>query len=230
MDLLAAALLIVVPITFNLAFFELGRTFDYPAILREPPDAILRRFHAGGSGLVIRWYLLFASALAMIPVAVVVGTAFRDGPAELTIGSIVVGSIAGLVQALGLARWPFVVPELARRYIAADDPEAAPTREAVELVFATLHRLLGVTIGEHLGYLMTGAWTLLVAWSILATPILPFWLGLAGIPIGIGLMVGALEFVGPNERDGWAFAETLVPIAYIAWSVWLIAMGIAFAL
>jgi hypothetical protein len=229
-DLVAAALLVVVPVIFNLAFFELGRAFDYPAILREPADTILRRFHAGGSGLVLRWYVLFASALAMIPMAVVVGLAFREGPAVLVIGSIVVGSIAGLVQAIGLARWPFVVPDQARRYVAADGPDLAPTRQAVEVVFATLHRLLGVAIGEHLGYLLTGAWTLLVAGAILATPIVPFWLGLAGVPIGISLIVGALEFVGPYERDGWAFAETLVPIAYIAWSVWLIVLGIALAL
>jgi hypothetical protein len=38
--------------------------------------------------------------------------------------------------------------------------------------------------------------------------------------------VGTLEFVGPNERDGWPLAGTIVPIAYIAWSVWLIALGV----
>jgi hypothetical protein len=35
-----------------------------------------------------------------------------------------------------------------------------------------------------------------------------------------------LEFAGANEPDGWALAGTVVPIAYIAWSVWLIALGI----
>ena len=29
------------------------------------------------------------------------------------------------------------------------------------------------------------------------------WLGIVGIPIGAALLVGTLEFVGPNERDGW---------------------------
>jgi hypothetical protein len=33
-EVATAALLIVVPIAFNLAFFELGRAFDYPNILR----------------------------------------------------------------------------------------------------------------------------------------------------------------------------------------------------
>ena len=33
------------------------------------------------------------------------------------------------------------------------------------------------------------------------------------------------EFVGPDEPGGWALAGTIVPIAYIAWSVWLILIG-----
>ena len=57
-ELITAMLLIVVPIGFNLAFIELGRAFDYPNILREPPDTILRRFDAGGPGLVLRWHAL----------------------------------------------------------------------------------------------------------------------------------------------------------------------------
>ena len=50
--------------------------------------------------------------------------------------------------------------------------------------------------------------------------------GLVGIPIGIALLVGTLEFVGPNEPDGWTLAGTIVPIAYIAWSIWLIVLGV----
>jgi hypothetical protein len=151
-------------------------------------------------------------------------------PAPLTVASIVVGAAAALVQALGLVRWPFAVPELARRYVAADGPDAAATRHAIEVTFATLHRLLGVGVGEHLGYLLTGAWTLLVGGSIVSTSVLPGWLGLIGILIGLALLVGTLEFVGPNEERGWALAGTIIPIAYIAWSVWLIALGVGFIL
>lgn len=80
-------------------------------------------------------------------------------------------------------------------------------------------------IGEHLGYLATGAWTLLVAAPILTTAALPAWLGVIGVPISLALLVGTLEFVGPNEPEGWHLAGTIVPIAYIAWSLWLIALG-----
>jgi hypothetical protein len=225
-DVIAAVLLIAVPIAFNLAFFELGRAFDYPNILRKEPDEILRRFAAGGSGLLLRWHALLLSALAMLPLAALLGVVLGASPA-LTALSVVIGAAAGLVQALGLVRWPFAVPELARRYNAAPDgPAGEATRQTVEVVFATLHRLLGVGIGEHFGYLLTGLWTLLVVVSILSTTVLPAWLGIVGLPIGAALLVGALEFVGPNEQDGWSVAGTVVPIAYIAWSVWLIALGV----
>jgi len=225
-EVVTATLLIAVPIAFNLAFFELGRTFDYPNILRKEPDEILRRFVAGGSGLILRWEALVVSALLMLPLAALLAVVLGASPA-LSVLSVVVGATAAIVQGLGLVRWPFAVPELARRYVAAPDgPEGDATRQTVEVVFGTLHRLLGVGIGEHLGYLFTGLWTLLISGSILSGTVLPVWLGIVGILIGISLFIGTLEFVGPNERDGWHLAGIIVPIAYIAWSVWLIALGV----
>jgi hypothetical protein len=224
-EVAAAAFLIAVPIAFNLAFFELGRVFDYPNILRKEPDEILRRFDAGGPGLLLRWEALLVAALAMLPLAALLAVALAAGPA-LSVLSVVVGAAAALVQALGLARWPFAVPELARRYVAAPaGSEGDARRDQVEALFATLHRLVGVGIGEHLGYLLTGLWTLLVGASILSTTVVPGWLGIVALPIGLAMIVGTLEFVGPNERDGWPLAGTIVPLAYIAWSIWLIALG-----
>jgi hypothetical protein len=224
-EVAAAILLIAVPIAFNLAFLELGRAFDYPNILRKEPDEILRRFAAGGPGLLWRWQALLASALAMLPLVALLAIVLDAGPA-LTVLAIVIGAAAALVQVIGLVRWPFAVPELARRYVAADGADAEATRRTIEVVFATLHRLFGVGIGEHLGYLLTGLWTLLVAASILSTTVIPGWLGVIGLPIGAALLVGTLEFSGSNERDGWPLAGTIVPIAYIAWSLWLVAIGV----
>jgi hypothetical protein len=226
LDTATAVLLILVPIAFNVAFFALGAAFEYPAILRREPDEILRRFAAGGAGLVLRWEALLLSALAMLPLAAMLAATLA-APVGLTALALVLGSGAALVQGLGLVRWPYAVPELARRYLAAPEgPAGDPERAAVTTVFATLHRLLGVGIGEHLGYLLTGLWTLTVAASILATTVLPGFLGFIGLVIGLALLVGTLEFAGPNEPEGWALAGTIVPIAYIAWSVWLIALGV----
>jgi Domain of unknown function (DUF4386) len=223
----AGVLLIVVPIVFNVAFFELGRAFDYPTILRKEPDEILRRFAAGGVGLLLRWHLLFISALAVLPLAVLMALVLAyDAGSALTTLTIVTGVVAGVVQAIGLSRWLFAVPELARRYVAADGSDGAEIRRSIEVAFAVLHRFVGVGVGEHLGYLATGAWTILVAISILQGPILPSWTAVAGLLIGVALLIGTLEFVGPNERNGWALAGRIVPIAYIAWSIWLIVLGL----
>jgi hypothetical protein len=228
-ELGAAVLLIVVPIGFNLAFFDLGRTFDYPNILREPPAVVLRRFDAGGTPLLLRWQGLLVTALAMLPLVALLALALEADPG-LTVLAVVIGSAAAIVQVLGLVRWPFVIPELARRYVAAAEPTAAATRETIEVVFATLNRLLGVGIGEHLGYLLTGLWTIVVGISIVSTTAIWSWLGWVGLPIGAALLLGSLEFVGPNEKAGWKLAGTIVPIAYVAWSVWLIALGLGLIL
>jgi uncharacterized protein DUF4386 len=229
LELVTGLVLIVVPVAFNIAFIALARAFDYPDILRREPSEILGRFAAGGSSLILRWEALLASALGMLAVVPLLAVVLAASPA-LTGLSIVIGTAAALVQALGLVRWPYAVPELARRYLAAQGPEGGPTREAIEMTFATLHRLLGVGVGEHLGYLLTGLWTLLVAASILTTQDVPGWLGILGIPIGLAVLAGTLEFAGQNEQDGWAVIGRIVPLAYLAWSIWLVVLGVVILL
>lgn len=223
---IAALLLIALPITFNVAFALLARSFSYPDILRQPAGAILTRFSAGGTPLVVQWWAFAMTALLMVPLIVLFGSLFADGPLRTL--ALATGLLSALVQTLGLMRWPFVVPLLARRYV---EPNATQSqRDSAELVFDALHRYLGVGVGEHLGYLLTGSWTLLTGALVIGSSVLPIWLGWLAIPIGIALLVGALEFVGPNESDGWSVAERVTPIAYITWSLWLVACGFALLL
>jgi hypothetical protein len=144
---------------------------------------------------------------------------------ELVPVATTVGVLAAVVQFLGLARWPFLVPALARTY---EDPNAtAAAREATALVFDSFHRYLGIAVGECLGYLFTGVWTLLVASAMLQSSSFDDWLAWPGITVGALLVVGSLEFVGRFEEHGWKLAETIVPIAYTAWSLSLVAAGVA---
>src|SRR4029079_6986827 len=92
-EVAAGILLILVPIAFNLAFFELGRSFDYPDVLRREPDEILRRFDAGGAGLLLRWEALLLSALAMLPLSALLAIVLGAAPG-LSVLSIVVGAHA----------------------------------------------------------------------------------------------------------------------------------------
>ena len=63
--------------------------------------------------------------------------------------------------------------------------------------------------------------------ALTQTAAAPALLGVAGIAIGVVLAVCALEFVGGHEPTGWRLAERLTPAAYVAWSLWLAATGIA---
>jgi hypothetical protein len=134
------------------------------------------------------------------------------------------GVLAALVQFLGLVRWPFAVPHLAR---ITTDPAATPAaKDAVDVTFQLLNRYLGVAVGEHLGYLFTGLWTALVGVALIQSDVLYPVFGVVGLLLAPVFVLGALEFVGPFEPRGWKLAGTLVPLAYIGWSVWLLALGI----
>jgi hypothetical protein len=222
---LAGLLLIAVPLAFNACFALLGARFDYPDILRRPTAEVLTRFREGGSGLVLVWWAFALSAVLLAPLVVVLAGALHGANGTLLAVGATVGVLASAVQFLGLVRWPFLVPYLARL---AAEPDASPARrDAVDVVFQSFHRYFGVAVGEHLGYGLTGAWSLLTGVALTQAPAVPDWLGVAGIVIGAALLLCSLEFVGPFEPTGWKVAGTLTPPAYVAWSAWLAATGVA---
>jgi Domain of unknown function (DUF4386) len=224
LDRAAGTFLVVLPLAFNLFFLLLARRFDYPDILRSPTADILSRFQAGGVRLKLLWYGFMLTAVLLAPLVVLLGQVLaRDGLAIVPTAT-VIGVLAAVVQFLGLARWPFLVPALSRTY---DDPASSQaTREATVVVFESFHRYLGVAIGECLGYLFTGAWTVLVSVAMLQSAAFEPWLAWPGIAIGLLLVAGSLEFVGRYEENGWKLAGAIVPIAYIAWSLWLVISGL----
>jgi hypothetical protein len=219
----AGVVLIVAPLWFNVTFTLLGKRFDYPDILRRPTAEILERFRAGGSPLILLWWMFMLSGLLLIAAAVLLGQVL--GLRDVVLLATVIGVLAGLVQMLGLLRWVYVAPAIARAY--ADPALSAEQREVQAAIFRALHQYLGVGVGEHLGYLFTGIWSVLIGVGIIQGGALPAWLGWPGIVIGTGLVIGSAEFLGANEERGWSLAGAAIPILYIAWSVWLLAMGVA---
>jgi hypothetical protein len=218
-------LLIVLPIAFNVAFAALAARFEYPDILRRPTSEVLERFRAGGSSLVLLWWAFAMTAVLLAPAAVLLSASLTGAGPALLVTATVIGVLAAVTQFLGLVRWPFLVPFLAR---ADADPEASPARrEAVDVVFQAFHRYLGVAVGEHLGYLFTGVWTILSSVAIVTSGVVNGWIGVGGIVIGALLALCAFEFVGGFEERGWRLAGAITPFVYIAWSLWLVATGIA---
>jgi len=216
----AGLVLIVVPAAFNVTFFALGRAFDYPDILRRPTDEILRRFAAGGRRLVVLWYAFALTGVLFLPLALIVGELTATDP--LGRASVPFGLIAGVVQVVGLLRWPFLVPYLAGAYVAPSASQAS--RDATIVTFESAHRFLGMAIGEHLGYFFTAVWSFLVALALEGSGLVPDVLALAG------LVPTAMILAGLLEPAGWRPAGAINAIGYLVWSAWLIALGIALLL
>ena len=216
--------MIALPIAFNTFFFLLARYFDYPSVLRSPAGAILNRFQAGGLRLKLVWYGFMLTAVLFAPLAVLLGQALAGDALEIIPVTTTIGVLAAAAQFLGLARWPFLVPALARAYESPDSSTA--TREATAVVFDAFNRYLGVAIGECLGYLFTGTWTVLVGIAMLQSSTFEAWLAWPGMALGALLIASSFEFVGAFEESGWKLAGSIVPIAYTAWSLWLIVAGV----
>ncbi|MEV4897751.1 DUF4386 family protein [Nonomuraea sp. NPDC055795] len=199
--------MIVSVLAANLAFAGLAITFDYPGVLDEPPAVILAAF-AAGQVAISAWFLVLAlAAAALVPAAVLLGRRLPPGPAATL--SVHVGVLAGLVQMLGLLRWPFAVPALAH----APDPQSAQT------VFAALHGYLGTGIGETLGYLFTSAWTLLV---LAALPRVPRWFAVLGVASAAAIAAGVLVPLGLAGADLANF------VGYLAWSLWALCLAVRY--
>ena len=216
---LTGILLILTPVAFNTFFTLLTVTFEYPDILREPAGYVLRSFDAGGSALITIWYGFMLTAVLFVPLAVMVHKVLTREDTPYMAVATAFGIVAGVVQFLGLVRWPFLVPYLADTYL--DPASSEATRESVAVVFEAFNHYAGVGVGENLGYLFTGLWTALVALAMFGSP-LPFrrWLALLGVVSAAGVLVGTLEPVGFEP------AADIVVVGYILWSIWLALFGI----
>jgi|SRR5215216_1880013 len=216
---LAGVILILTPVAFNVFFTLLTVTFEYPDILREPTDHILRQFDAGGRALVAIWYGFMLTAVLFVPVAVLVHKVLVRQSTPYMAVATAFGVVAGMVQFLGLVRWPFLVPYLADTYL--DPASSEATRESVAVVFQSFNHYAGVGVGENLGYLLTSLWTVLVALAKFGSP-LPFrrWLGLLGVGSAACILVGTLE------PAGFEPAAIIVVVGYLLWSIWLVLTGL----
>jgi hypothetical protein len=215
----AGVLLVLVPLGFVICFSLLQQLFEYPSILRQSPAEVLAKFVAGGWQLIAVWYLLTLTAVAFVPLTILVHRvlAERGAPVVLWVAT-AFGLLAGIAQTLGFLRWPFLVPYLAQTYLAPGASDAQ--RVSAEIVFQAFHRYAGVAVGEHMGYLATSLWTLLISVVMLRGGVLPRWLGVCGIVLALGIAVGL------TEPTGFAPGATVNALSYLAWAVWLIAFGI----
>jgi hypothetical protein len=199
---LTAVLLILAAVLANLAFTALGSIFNYPDVLDEPARSVLADFRAH-EGEVSTWFTVLAlSAALMAPIAIGVGKLSGERAMRIAVP---VGIAAAVVQVIGLARWPILVPG----YAADGNADA----------FSTASDILGTAIGETVGYLLTATWTALVIVA-LGRRFAGRWFTVLGGAAAALVLVGV---VSPLDLPG---VDTANFFGYVLWSLWLIAFGV----
>jgi hypothetical protein len=217
---------IALALGFNIPFAILGSTFDYPDILRQPAAMILERFHAGGAGLVLTWYAFMLSAILMVPVAAALAVQLREVRDLATLRSIAFasGAAAGILQAIGLSRWVFVVPGIAR--IQADPASTEVARAQAQASFDLLNSWGGVAIGEHLGQIFTVLFVASLASAQLASASrLAKSAGVAGVLAALLIAVGLGEGLALATGNAPGMLGLFTVVGYLAFTLWLILTG-----
>jgi len=215
---LTGILLILSAVGFNTFFTLLAITYEYPDILRSPTSYVLEQYHAGGSSLTLMWYGMVVVSILLIPIVVFLHQILSDLKASYLTLATVFGILAGATNFLGFIRWVFLVPHLASVYV--DPASSAATRDAIIVVFDAFHLYAGFSIGEHLGFLFTGLWGVLISLAMLKSPIFKPWLG------WLGVISAPLIIFGSAEGAGVEFAADVNVIGFGLWSIWLIVTGV----
>jgi len=212
------ALLIATPVLFMVVFTLLQINFEYPDILRQPASVVMAKFVAGGGGLIATWYLMLVAACLFIPIAVMLHPYLAREDTPYMAVATTLGVTAGIVQMLGFVRWPFMVPMLASTYVNPATSDA--TRAAIEVTFNAFNQYAGLGVGEHLGYLFTAMWTILIALAMPKSNNFTAWQGWLGIALAVGILLGTLE------PAGVPFIGAINAIAYSLWALWLVVVGV----
>ncbi|HSR20250.1 MAG TPA: DUF4386 domain-containing protein [Anaerolineales bacterium] len=184
---LAGLFFILGAVMVNIPYMLLILNFDYPDILRAPAHEILGQFQAGGSGLVYTWLAFAWVGLPMLLGAIMLKRILGAEQHPYLETATTIGVIGFVVQLIGLLRWVFVVPVLARLH--ADPAASAAAKETLAAVFLAIHQYGGVVLGEHIGQLFIIVWMSMISAILARSPLFARWVAWLGwIASGVYLL------------------------------------------
>jgi hypothetical protein len=215
-------LFVVGAVAFAVAATVLSSTFDWPDILREPPEVVLPAFVDGGTNLVWTWFAVaWTYAILLVPVLLLPAALGRRDDPVLRAATFV-GAASVLLSLTGFLRWVFVVPTLADAYVGGDPT----TQAAVAAAWMAQHQFGGALLGEHLGQLPAIGWSVTVSALVLGSGMLWRWVGWAGLVASLLYLTGKGDILATAVPSFpvWDLGGLLVSTL---WGLWVIALGVA---
>jgi len=199
-----------------IAFNILVVVFEFPAILRAPAAYRLTLFTENSNVVIPTYYVLALTGLTQVVLSVLLYASFAKKNA-LVLTTAVFGVLTGIFQILGFIRWPIVVPYF------AEAMNSGISMETISFVEGMLNRYAGMAIGEHLGFLGQGIWTILLSITMIKQDLFEDRLGWAGLIIGLLTLPMSMEPLGGKLT---IFGELTWPVMG-AWLIWLILVAIS---
>jgi Domain of unknown function (DUF4386) len=215
-------LFVVGAVAFAVAATVLSSTFEWPDILREPPEVVLPAFVDGGTSLVWTWFAVaWTYAILLVPILLLPSALGRREDPVLRAATFV-GAASVLLSLIGFLRWVFVVPPLADSYVGGDPT----TQAAVAAAWTAQHQFGGALLGEHLGQLLAIGWSITISALVLCTGMLARWVGWAGLVASLLYLTSQGDILATAVPDfpvwdlGGLLGSTL-------WGLWVLALGVA---
>lgn len=214
---------IVGALLVNIPFTLLISNFDYPDILRQPTAEILTRFHESGNSLIYTWLAFAWVGLPLLLGVIMLKRVLADENSPFLETATTLGVIGFVVQVVGLLRWVFVVPVLARLF--ADPASDSVTKASVSAVFVAVHQYGGVILGESLGQFFTILWMSLISGIIYKSRMFSkwvAWLGWFASAVYILAQTELLATAVPNfPTIDWAGMY-----GSLLWLAWMFVLGV----
>jgi Domain of unknown function (DUF4386) len=214
-----AFVLIAEIITVTVPVAILGGKFNFPDILRQPAADAFTLFKQNAKFIIAGYYIFLISSLLFIPLSYLLHNILKESAAQTARRVLVGCGIATtLFQSIGFIRWIFTMPYLTESYFINSENQATVT-----IVYETLNRYAGRSIGEHLGFLAMGCWTICLGIIILKHGRFYNWIGFTGIFIGLLLIMSVAEHFGGFSAR---FLGKINFIANTLWTFWLMIIAI----
>lgn len=201
-------------------FLILMDQFAFPEILRATSQERLALFQKNRETIIPAYYMMGLTGLTQVCLAVMFHQSFAKPGSTLLMAALVAGVLAGAFQTMGFMRWPIAIPYLADAMANASTDEV---RGVVTLLEGLLNRYAGMVIGEHLGFLAQGSWTVLTGIAMLRYPLFAWPYGVVGVLLGVGILASSLEQLG----GAFEFIGFLSAPVSAAWLGWLVMCGVS---
>jgi len=214
---------IVGAILVNIPFMLLTMNFDYPDILRAPVAQILTQYQAGGDALIYTWLAFAWAGLPLLLGVIMLKRILEQEYSPFLETATVLGVSGSIVQVIGLLRWVFVVPALAKLF--ADPMTDSVTKASISTVFLAVHQYGGVVLGEHLGQFLSILWMSIISGILYKSRMFKKWVA------WLGWFASAVYILAQTE-----LLATVIPsfpvidwagfYGSLLWLVWMLVVGI----